>query len=107
MGLTIQYLLAAQARKASQVRELLGALRDEALKLPFAKTSEMAHFVGPEAEHRRNPDEDWRWFLIQAQGHVRDPRQPDFEYRVPPLEVFGFQAWSGEGCEPMNVGLCL
>ncbi len=107
MGLTIQYSLATDAKRAADVRRFLKSLREEALKLPFAQVSKLAHFVGPEADCRRTPAEAWRWFLIQARGHVPDPKHPDHSYSVAPIEVYGFRAWPGEGCEEANVGLAL
>lgn len=107
MGLTINYVLSIHRNDAREARRLIAALRQEALGLPFQSVSEIRHFVGPAADHRKTAAEAWRWFLVQAQGRVRDPQQPDYSYSVPPLEVFGFKAWPGHGCEEVNLGLCL
>jgi hypothetical protein len=107
MGLTIHYGLSIPRNDAREARRLLAALRQEALGLPFQSLSDIGHFVGQEADYRKAGAEPWRWFLVQAQGFVRDPLDPHAAYSVPPLEIYGFMTLPGGGCEPANLGLCL
>jgi hypothetical protein len=107
MGLTIKFGLSIPRNDAREARRLVEALRQEVLGLPFQSVSDLGHFVSHRADHRKSTAEPWRSFLIQAQGFLWDPLDPHTAYSVPPLEVYGFRTWPGEGCEEANFGLCL
>ena len=100
MGLTIHYGLTTNLSKPNEVRQLVEAVRQFALDLPFESVSEIIEFSGDEL---CPVGETARWLRIQSEAHVEvDGRH----YRVPPKHGITFSTWPGEGCEAANIGFC-
>ena len=100
MGLTIHYGLTTDLSKPSDVRQLVEAVRQFALDLPFENVSEIIEFTGDETEPE---DETARWLRIQSESHVEVGH---YHYRVPPKHCIAFSTWPGQGCEAANFGFC-
>lgn len=100
MGLTIHYSLATDLTKPKDVRQLVEAVRQFALDLPFESVSDIIEFTSDDPE----PEDDTaRWLRIQSEGHVEVNH---CHYRVPPKHCIAFSTWPGQGCEAANFGFC-
>jgi hypothetical protein len=100
MGLTIHYGLTADLTKPMKIRQLVEAIRQFALDLPFESVSEIFEFSGDDPY----PEDDTaRWLRIQSEAHVG---ANGWHYRVPPKHAFAFSTWPGKGCEAANFGFC-
>jgi len=100
MGLTIHYTLQNNGDDAGQA---ISKLRDYAAELPFRELGSVIHLKDDACDwQKRGNDDDLRWLLIQAQGHVS---QEPYHYSIPVLELYAFSSWPGEGCEEANFGL--
>ena len=100
VGLTIHYGLTTDLATPNQVRQLVEAVRQLALDLPFESVSEIIEFTGDEPE---SEDNTARWLGIQSEGHVEVGQ---YHYRVPPKHYIAFSTWPGQGCEAGNFGFC-
>lgn len=100
MGLTIHYSLTTELTKPKEIRQLVEAVRQMALDLPFESVGEIIEFAGDEPE---SEDDTARWLRIQSESHVEVGQ---FHYRVPPKHCIAFSTWPGEGCEAANLGFC-
>ena len=102
MGLTIHYDLKTDLKKPQDIRQLVEAMRQHALDLPFKEVGEVQQFQGPETgwDHKDDPD---RWLKIQAAGHFSEGTS---HYSIPALNIIAITTWPGEGCEPANFGFC-
>ena len=100
MGLTIHYGLTTDLSKPSDLRQLVEAVRQFALDLPFESVSEIIEFTGDDAE---SEDETARWLRIQSESYVEVGH---YHYRVPPKHCIAFSTWPGQGCEAANFGFC-
>lgn len=102
MGLTSHYKLTTDITKPKEIRQVVEAIRQSALDLPFKEVGEVKEFRGDEADHDRTSKEDENlWLKIQAMGFT------ERGYRVKPLHIIAFSTWPGDGCEAANFGLCL
>lgn len=103
MGLTIHYSLQSNASSQSKARQLVEALRQKALDLPFKEVGEIVELSGSETDSDQSDEDDPnRWLLIQAGEYVvRD----EVHYRVGPTRLIAFSTFPGEGSEPANFGL--
>jgi len=91
MGLTIHYKLKAKGT-AANAHNLVTALHQAALDLPFKEVGNIVDVSGDECDFdRRGPDDPLRWLLIQAQGSVSLSQLPgESEYssrRVSPTRL--------------------
>jgi hypothetical protein len=101
MGLTIHYSFNCNG-SIEQAQHAVEQLHRRATELPFEEVSPIIEFSGDECNfEKRGRDDPHRWLLIQA----RQLLTPGW-IEVRPTHVIGFSAWPGEGCEPLNVGLC-
>jgi len=107
MGLTIHYDLHAGTKSPRQAFELVAALRQKSLDLPFAEVGDVIEATESACDYQKTDDELLRWLLIQAARHVDDPLDARYSYGVTPQHVIAFTTWPGEGCESANFGLCL
>ena len=126
MGLTIHFSFRAPPETDSEtalkyVDRLHGFCEDR----PFAEVSPCRHFRGArecdfECTDKNDP---CRWMKIQAREYIRrkeilwhpDPQdlqwghhageQSEVHYDVKPVEIVGFSAWPGEGCESLEIVL--
>jgi hypothetical protein len=100
MGLTIHYGLFSDLSKPKKIRQLVEAIRQFALDLPFENVGEIIEFSGDDP----SPENDAaRWLRIQSEAYVE---ANGCHYLVPPKHAFAFSIWPGEGCEPANFGFC-
>lgn len=104
MGLTIHYRLTTTVSSPKDVRQLVEAIRQFALDLPFKEVGDVKEFKGEEADYHGTADETERWLKIQAAAYVKGGRG---RYSVAPRHGIAFSTWPGEGCETANFGLCL
>lgn len=102
MGLTIHYDLKTKLTKPQAVRQLVEAIRQHALDLPFKEVGEVQQFDGPDTgwDDKNDPD---RWLKIQSAGHVSDDRT---HYTIPAVSIVALSTFPGDGCEPANFGFC-
>ena len=109
MGLTIHYSLETKTRSIRQVRNIIEHLRQRAMDLPFKAVSDIVELKGEQCDFEKLPQDDPnRWMLIQASQYIPFSVGGEYEHyvTVPPSHVIAFEAWPGDGCEPVNVGLC-
>ena len=98
MGLTIHYSLTTDLTKPNDVRQVVEAVRQFALDLPFESVGDIIEFTGDDTE----PEDDTaRWLRIQSESHVEVGQ---YHYRVPPKHCIAFSTWPGQGCEAANFG---
>ena len=102
MGLTIHYDLKTKLTKPKDVRQLVEAIRQHALDLPFKEVGNVMQFEGADTGWDRKDDPD-RWLKIQAAGHLSDDRS---HYTIPATDIIAVETSPGEGCEPANFGFC-
>jgi hypothetical protein len=102
MGLTIHYDLKADLTKPKDVHQLVEAMRQHALDLPFKEVGEVKAYKGPETGWDNEDDPD-RWLKIQAAGHVSVGQT---HFTVPALNIIALSTLPGEGCEEANFGFC-
>lgn len=106
MGLCINWTVhAPETVTAEGLTAQLAAWREACLDLPFEEVTDIVHFGEEEIARRlEEGDDEFRWFLVQASAFVTLNRDTPEEFcsSVDPIEVVGFTAWAGEGCEPMN-----
>lgn len=100
MGLTIHYGLTTDLSRPKDVRQLVEAVRQLALDLPFESVSDIIEFTEDDAEPE---DESVRWLRIQSEAHVE---ANGYHYRISPKHCIAFSTWPGEGCEAANFGFC-
>lgn len=100
MALTIHYSLTTDLTKPKDVRQLVEAVRQFALDLPFESVSDIIEFNGDEPEAE---DDTARWLRIQSESHVEVGQ---YHYQVPPTHCITFSTWPGQGCEAANFGFC-
>jgi len=100
VGLTIHYSLTTDLTTPNQVRQLVEAVRQLALDLPFEHVSEIIEFSGDNAE---SEDDTARWLRIQSEAHVEVGQ---YYHRLPPKNCIAFSTWPGQGCEAANFGFC-
>lgn len=110
MGLTIHYQLSLTVSSSLEgAATAVEKLRQTALDLPFKEVGRLRCFAGEECDFERWRGTDWVWPLIQARRWLNlgnDGRGNwVMSVGVTPVEVVVFQAWPGERCEPMSVGL--
>ena len=104
MGLTIHYEFQLPGKQIKVARQVISCLRDIALNLPFAEVSPIVELKGDDCDRLKNKNEDLEWLLIQSMHwYVRG----NTHCCVAPKHFLGFTALVGDGCEPMNIGLCL
>ena len=104
MGLTIVYNLSTDEDDSTRVRDLIGQLRDRAVKLPFSEVTDVIELQDEAADYRNSgPDDPNWWLLIQAGQYLlsESRSQP-----LPPSHLIAFTTVPGDGCEPANFGLC-
>lgn len=100
MGLTIHYSLTTDLTKPKDIRQLVEAVRQFALDLPFEHVGEIIEFTGDDPE----PEDDTaRWLRIQSESHVEVGQ---YHYPVPAKRCIAFSTWPGQGCEAANFGFC-
>jgi hypothetical protein len=105
MGLTIHYSLTSSTRSTKQVHTVVEQLRQRALDLPFQSVSELVELGGEDCNwDALDYNDPNRWLLIQASRFVS---RGDHSYSVALKHVVAFTAFPGDGCEPLNLGLCL
>jgi len=105
MGLTIHYSLHSDAKSPRKARQLIEALRQKALDLPFKEVGQVIDLSGDDCDfERRERDDPLRWLMIQAGQHIE---KDGYGYCVLPKRVVAFSTWPGEGCEQANFGLAL
>lgn len=102
MGLTIHYDLKTSLTKPQDVRQLVEAMMQHALDLPFKEVGEVQQFDGQDTGWDCKDDPD-RWLKIQSAGHVSDDRR---RYTIPATNIVALATWPGDGCEPANFGFC-
>ena len=106
MGLCINWTV--QASENASFESVAGQLRtwrQACLDLPFDSVTEIVHLEALEIPERlENRSDPLHWFLVQSSAYsVVNRGTPDeFACPVEPVEVVGFTAYVGEGCEPMN-----
>jgi hypothetical protein len=102
MGLTFHYDLKTDLKNAKDVRQLVEAIRQHALDLPFAEVEEVKEFKGAEAafEDRQDPD---RFLKITSAIVVPDGLNL---YGIRPSHIIAFLTMPGEGSEPAIFGFC-
>jgi len=100
MGLTIHYGLNTDLSKPKEVRQLVEAVRQFALDLPFEHVGDIIEFTDADDQPQ---DETARWLRIQSESHVE---VGSFHYRVPSKHCIAFSTWPGQGCEAANFGFC-
>lgn len=104
MGLTIHYSLKCATRSVRTARGQVSQLRQRALDLPFQQVDDFVELRGDECDFtQHSPDSPVRWLLIQAAEYIE---RRDFHLQVLPKHVIAFTAEPGDGCEPLNLGLC-
>lgn len=101
MGLTIHYKLTTDLTKPKEIRQVVEAIRQSALDLPFKEVGEVKEFRGDDTGHDDADDTD-RWLKIQAGAYIRDG---DSHISIAPQHIVAFTTWSGDGCEAANFGL--
>lgn len=105
MGLTIHYSLTSKSRSVRNVRSQVEQLRQRALDLPFQSVTDVVELQGHECDWQALADNDLnRWMLIQAGKYIEKNGR---HYSVSPKHLLAFTANPGEGCEAVNIGLCL
>lgn len=104
MGLTIHYNLKTQLTRVEDIRNLVNALRQYALDLPFKEVEDVVEFKGNEVSYD-DKDDPHRWLKIQS-GQYVDEGGGRLSYSVRPLHIIAFTAYPGDGCEDANFGLC-
>lgn len=106
MGLTIHYDLKSKTRSSNKAKTLVEQFRQLALDIgSFKEVGEVLEFTNPNYD---DPElEDHCWLLIQAEQSVSCPWNKNRSRRVSPEKMFAVSIWPGEGCEEMNLGLCL
>lgn len=106
MGLCINWTIhAPETASLEHITDQLRIWREACLDLPFVHVTEIVHFTEAEIVRRtKNHEDPFRWLLIQAGAYVVINRDtPDeFSSSVDAVEVVGFTAFAGAGCEPMN-----
>ena len=123
MGLTIHYGLKLSADKTmTEAKEMVEALRQKCLDMPFSEVGELQVLKGNECDWNKVGNEDSnRWMLIQSQTYVEyqdgyrgiiQPTNGDRSFGkshmgVSPKTIIAFSVWPGEGCEEANIGVCL
>lgn len=104
MGLTIVYNLSTDEDDPTRIRDLVGQLRERAVKLPFTEVTDVIELQDEAADFRNSgPDDPNWWLLIQAGQYLlsESRSQP-----LPPSHLIAFTTVPGDGCEPANFGLC-
>lgn len=105
MGLTIHYSLSSKSRSVRNVRSQVEELRQRALDLPFQSVTELVELEGDNCDWQALSDSDPnRWMLIQAGQYIEKNGR---HYSVSPQHLVAFTANPGDGCEAVNIGLCL
>lgn len=117
MGLTIHYTLSCDhPARSPKPLQLVEAVRQLALDMPFQSVGTVYDLRGKQCdfearrdELQNSPDGDGNlfWMLIQASKTVNCPWNKAVSIRVNPSRMVAFSIDPGEGCESMNVGLCL
>ncbi len=100
MGLTIHYSIKTTARSPKKAREQVEKMRQLALDLPFEEVGEVQELDSPNS---KTADKSQRWLIIQAEQYISHQGRM---YDVTPTKIFAVSIWPGEGCEPLNIGLC-
>lgn len=103
MGLTIHFDLKTDLKNPQDVRQLVEAIRQHALDLPFKEVDEVKEFKGQETGYEDKNDPD-RWLKIQSSAHLVEGES---FHSVPPKHIIALSTWPGEGCEAANFGFCL
>lgn len=105
MGLTIHYELKSNAKTTDEARDLVEALRERALKLPFKEVACLVEFKGDECDfNKAGKDDEHRWLKIQSQQYIHGGSHSFAG--VTPSHIIAFSTWPGEGSEGANFGLC-
>ena len=103
MGLTIHYRLHASQRTPAAAQQLVQALRQRALDLPFADVGELVEINRPVQPSQLDRDDPHRWLVCQSESKL----EINGHYlRVPPTYLLAFVTNPGDGCEAANFGLC-
>jgi hypothetical protein len=102
MGLTIHYDLRTDLKNPKDVRQLVEAIRQHALDLPFAKVGEIKEFKGAEATFEERDDPD-RFLKITSAIVVPDNLNL---HGITPSHIIAFLTVPGEGSEPAIFGFC-
>lgn len=103
MGLTVHYRLSYPAASADEAASAVERLRQAALDLPFEEVGELCRFEGEDCDFERWRETDQLWPLVQASRYLN--LAGGVSVTVKPVAVAVFEAWPGEGCEAMEVGL--
>ncbi len=111
MGLTIHYGLKYKGSSAKKAQQLIEAIRNRAMDLPFEEVDDLVHLRGEECSYVPGDKDDPNlWLKVQAGAHVTTPSGrgdgSNYFLTVQPLELIVVSLWPGEGCEEANFGLC-
>lgn len=102
MGLTIHYDLKTDLKNAKDVRQLVEAIRQHALDLPFAEVGEVKEFKGAEATFEDCDDPD-RFLKLASALVVPDGLKL---HGIPASHIIAFLTMPGEGSDPAIFGFC-
>ena len=102
MGLTIHYELKTDLKKAQDVRQLVEAIRQHALDLPFAEVGEVKEFKGTDTAWDAKDDPD---YFLKIQSAIVVPDGLNL-HGIPAKHITAFTTLPGHGCDPANFGFC-
>jgi len=102
MGLTIHYDLRTDLKNPKDVRQLVEAIRQHALDLPFAEVGEIKEFKGANTAFEEKDDPD-RFLKITSAIVVPDGVNL---HGIPPSHILAFRTRPGAGSEPAIFGFC-
>ena len=114
MGLTVHYNIESSTKSPNRPFEIVKAMRELAMDLPFEEVSEIYHLKGNDCNYEirreelaksdHDADQGLFWLLIQASEHITAP--DGTQVSVAPEEMIVFSTWPGHGSESANFGLC-
>lgn len=106
MGLTIHYEFKLDSASVEGAREKIAALRNLALKLPFAEVGELVEIQGEECRVDSENTEDPHVFLKLRAGKFICLESDSYSM-LDPTYLIAFNTMPGEGCESAAFGLAL
>ncbi|MBW4493599.1 MAG: hypothetical protein KME26_11050 [Oscillatoria princeps RMCB-10] len=106
MGLTVHYEFKLDSASVEGARAKIAALRNLALKLPFAQVGELVEIQGEECRFdRENADDPHVFFKLRA-GKITCLENDTFS-SLDSTYLIAFDTMPGEGCESAAFGLAL
>jgi hypothetical protein len=106
MGLTIHYEFKLDSASAEEARAKIAALRNLALKLPFAEVGELVEIQGEECRFDSENTEDPHSFLKLRICKFIGLDSDNYS-SLDPTYLIAFNTLPGEGCESAAFGLAI